>query len=132
MKILIVDDDKTTRKILGIYLKSKGYEVAYAENGLDAMEKLGAESFGLVMTDLNMPYMDGLELIRRMKLEPSTKRIPVLMVTTEADEIEKKRAYEAGAEGFLTKPVSADMVSENIKTILSRILDKGGGADAGV
>jgi two-component system chemotaxis response regulator CheY len=130
MKILIVDDDRTTRKILGLYLKSKGYEVVYAENGLQAMEKLGMENVNLVMTDLNMPYMDGLELIKRLRTEPMLKHLPVLMVTTEADDEEKRKAYEAGADGYLVKPVTADMVSDNIKDILAKIFSKGGQVDA--
>ncbi|GAB4387947.1 MAG: response regulator [Thermodesulfovibrionales bacterium] len=121
MKILIVDDCSTTRKLLGLYLKSRGYEVVYAENGLDAMEKLGRESVNLVMTDLNMPFMDGLELTRSLKSDPGLRHIPVLMVTTEADEEEKATALEAGASGYLVKPVSADEISSNIKHILSEI-----------
>lgn len=121
MRILIVDDCSTTRKLLGLYLKSRGYEVVFAENGLDAMEKLGRESVNLVMTDLNMPYMDGLELTKSLKAEPDLRHIPVLMVTTEADEEERANAMEAGASGYLVKPVSADDVSDNIKHILGEI-----------
>lgn len=130
MKILVVDDDRTTRKILGLFLKSKGFEVAYAENGLDAMEKLGRENVNLVMTDLNMPYMDGLELTRTLRANPALKGLPILMVTTEADEEEKRKALEAGANGYLVKPVTAEMVSENIKNILAEIFNTGGGTDA--
>ncbi|KKL90407.1 hypothetical protein LCGC14_1905000 [marine sediment metagenome] len=130
MTILVVDDDKTTRKILGIYLKAKGYAVVYAENGLEAMEKLGTESINLVMTDLNMPYMDGHELTRSIRADEHLKHIPILMVTTEADEEEKAKALEAGADGYLVKPVSADMVSHNIRTILADIFEKGGSANA--
>lgn len=129
MKILIVDDDRTTRKILGLYLKSRGYDVAYAENGLEAMEKLGIDNINLVMTDLNMPYMDGLELIKRIRSDSSYNHLPILMVTTEADEEEKEKAYSAGANGYLVKPVTADMVSDNIKKILAEIFAKGGGYD---
>ena len=125
MKILVVDDDRTTRKILGLYLKSKGYEVEYAENGLDAMEKLGTVNVNLVMTDLNMPYMDGLELIRTIKADENFRELPILMVTTEADDVEKRKAMEAGADGYLIKPVSADMVTSNIKEILAAIFRKG-------
>lgn len=130
MKILVVDDDKTTRKILGIYLKAKGYTVVYAENGLDAMEKLGIESVNLVMTDLNMPYMDGIELTRTIRASEGLRHIPILMVTTEADEEEKQKAIDAGADGYLVKPVSADMVSQNIRTILAEIFEKGGAENA--
>ncbi len=129
MKILVVDDDKTTRRILGLYLKSKGFEVAYAENGLEAMEKLGREKVNLVMTDLNMPYMDGLELTRTLRKDETLMHLPILVVTTEADPEEKAKAFDAGANGYLVKPVSADMVSDNIKKILSEIFSKGGNPD---
>lgn len=130
MKILVVEDDKTTRKILGLYLKAKGFDVVYAENGLDAMEKLGTETVNLVLTDLNMPYMDGIELTKNLKTDPGLKEVPVLMVTTEADDEERRKAMEAGANGYLVKPVSAEMVSEQIKSILSNIFRKGGAPDA--
>jgi two-component system chemotaxis response regulator CheY len=130
MKILVVDDDRTTRKILGLYLKSKGFEVAYAENGIEALEKLGREKVNLVMTDLNMPYMDGLELTRNLRRDQALQHIPILVVTTEADPEEKAKAFDAGANGYLVKPVSADMVSDNIKKILSEIFSQGGEADA--
>jgi two-component system chemotaxis response regulator CheY len=129
MKILIVEDDRTTRKILGLYLRSKGYDVVNAENGLEAMEKLGTENVNLVMTDLNMPYMDGIELTRKIRSQPALKHLPVLMVTTEADNEERQKAFEAGANGYLVKPVTADMVTDNIKNILAEIFAKGGGVD---
>ena len=91
MKILVVDDDKTTRKLLSLYLKAKGYEVVTAENGLDAMEKLGTENINLVVTDMNMPYMDGIELTKHLRADDSWKDIPILMVTTEADDDERKK-----------------------------------------
>jgi two-component system chemotaxis response regulator CheY len=129
MKILLVEDCKTTRKLLGFYLTVKGYEVVYAENGLEAMEKLGSENINLVMTDLNMPYMDGLELTRSMKTEPSLRHIPVLIVTTERDDEERRSAMEAGANGYLVKPVTADIVTGKIRDILGTIFKKGGQAD---
>jgi two-component system chemotaxis response regulator CheY len=126
MRILVVDDDRTTRKILGIYLKSRGYDVCYAENGLDAMEKLGTERVNLVMTDMNMPYMDGIELIRTIRLDRELRSLPVLMVTTEADDEERDRAMAAGADGYLVKPVTAEKVSDQIKRILAGIFRRGG------
>lgn len=130
MKILLVDDSRTTRKILGHYLKSNGYDVVSAENGLDAMEKLAAEDIDLVITDLNMPYMDGIELVKNLRKDPGLKHLPVLMITTEADDEEKAKAFEAGANGYLVKPVTADAVTDNIKHILEDIISKGGGAGA--
>ncbi len=126
MKILVVDDCQTTRKLLSLYLKSKGYAVVTAENGLDAIEKLGTDTINLVLTDLNMPYMDGLELIRTLKADPNLNAIPIIMVTTEADPEEKAKAMDAGAAAYMVKPVTADKVSENILLILKQMFGKGG------
>ncbi|MCL2102591.1 MAG: response regulator [Syntrophorhabdaceae bacterium] len=118
MKILIVDDDKITRKLLSLYLKDGGFKVITAENGLNAMEKLGAETFNLVMTDLNMPFMDGIEFIKTMKANPAISHIPVLMLTAETDGEEKVRAFKAGADGYLSKPVTAEEVTTKIQQML--------------
>ena len=118
MKIMIVDDCSTTRKLFGLYLRAKGYEPVFAENGLDAMEKIGASIINIVITDLNMPYMDGIELVKNLRNDPDNRHIPILMVTTEADEEEKRKAFEAGVNGYLVKPVTAEAVSQNIKKIL--------------
>ena len=126
MKIMIVDDCQTTRKLLGHYLKSRGYAVIFAENGLDAMEKLATEKVNLVMTDLNMPYMDGIELVKTLRSDPSMSDIPILMVTTENDEIEREKAFSNGANGYLVKPVTGDAIAENIKNIMKQIFAKGG------
>ncbi len=126
MRILVVDDDSITRKLLGMYLKSKGYEVEYAENGLEALEKLGQVEINIVLTDLNMPYMDGIEFTRNMKTEPNYSHIPVLMVTTEADSDEKERAIQAGADAYLVKPVTAEQINETVRRLLKEIFQKGG------
>ncbi|UCH81522.1 MAG: response regulator [Nitrospiraceae bacterium] len=126
MKILIVDDCSITRKLLGHYLRSRGYSVVYAENGLDAVEKLGTHTVNLVMTDLNMPYMDGLELVKTLRSDPVHSELPILMVTTENDEIEKEKALRSGANGYLTKPVTGDAIASEIKSIVKQIFNKGG------
>lgn len=126
MKIMIVDDCQTTRKLLGHYLKIRGYSVVFAENGLDALEKLGTDTVNLIMTDLNMPYMDGMELIKALRADPDFSEIPILMVTTESDEEERERALTSGANGYVVKPVTADAIAQNIKSILRQIFSKGG------
>ncbi|MCL1925779.1 MAG: response regulator [Syntrophorhabdaceae bacterium] len=125
MKILIVDDDKTTRKILSLYLKEGGFNVTTAENGLNAMEKLGSDTFQLVMTDLNMPFMDGIEFIKAIKANPGTAHIPALMLTAETDGEEKDRAFKAGADGYLSKPVTAEELAVKIRQMLEDALEKG-------
>ncbi|MCX8028102.1 MAG: response regulator [Thermodesulfovibrionales bacterium] len=126
MKILVVDDDKTTRKLLSLYLKSKGHEVVTAENGLEALEKLGTESVNLVVTDMNMPYMDGIELVKNIRNEETVSHIPIIMVTTEADEDEKKRAFEAGVDDYLVKPTNAEQINSSILKILKKFFRSGG------
>jgi two-component system chemotaxis response regulator CheY len=130
MKILIVDDDKTTRKLLGLYLKSKGFDVLHAENGLDGLEKLGSESVNMVISDLNMPYMDGIEFVKAVRADAQQSHLPILMITTEQDTEERERAVSAGVNGYLTKPVTAEVVMQNIRQILKRIFAEGGKAHA--
>jgi two-component system chemotaxis response regulator CheY len=130
MKILIVDDDKTTRKLLGLYLKSKGFEVLHAENGLDGLEKLGSESVNMVISDLNMPYMDGIEFVKAVRADAQQSHLPILMITTEQDTEERERAVSAGVNGYLTKPVTAEVVMQNIRQILKKIFAEGGKAHA--
>ncbi len=127
MKLLIVDDDKTTRKLLSLFLKGKGYEVVPAENGLDAIEKLGTESINLVVTDMNMPYMDGIELTKTLRADSVFKNIPIIMVTTEADDDEKEKAFDAGVDDYLVKPTNADAISDSIKRIVKKIFSGGDG-----
>jgi len=124
MKIMVVDDCKTTRKLLGHYLKSRGYQVVFAENGLDALEKLGTDSVNMIMTDMNMPYMDGMELIKTLRSDSTWSEIPILMVTTENDGIEKETALELGANGYIVKPVSGEVIAHNIKLILKQMFSK--------
>ena len=126
MKIMIVDDCNTTRKLLGHYLRSRGYSVVFAENGLDALEKLAINDVNLVMTDLNMPYMDGIELIRTLRSDSELSEIPILMVTTESDDKEREKAISSGANGYMIKPVTGDAIAKNIKSIVKQLFTKGG------
>lgn len=126
MKILIVDDDKTTRKLLSLYLKGKGYEIVTAENGLDALEKIGMEGINLIVSDMNMPYMDGIELTKTIRKDPALAGLPIIMVTTEADEDEKKKAFEAGVDDYLVKPTNAEQITDGIKKILRKMFKAGG------
>lgn len=126
MNILVVDDCQTTRKLLGHYLKSRGYSVVFAENGLDALEKLGSNDINLILTDLNMPYMDGMELIKTLRSDPNWVNIPILMVTTENDDVEREKAFSSGVNGYVVKPITGDTIAQNIKSILKDMFIKGG------
>lgn len=124
MKILVVDDDKTTRKMVSLILKSKGYEVVTAENGMDGLQKLGLEQINLILTDMNMPYMDGIEFTKQVRANPETSHIPIVMLTTESDEEEKKRAFDAGVDDYLVKPATAEQIVESMRKIIKKIFGK--------
>jgi two-component system chemotaxis response regulator CheY len=124
MKILVVDDDKTTRKMVSLILKSKGYDVVTAENGMDGLQKLGTEQINLILTDMNMPYMDGIEFTKQVRTNPDTSHIPIVMLTTEADEEEKQRAFKAGVDDYLVKPATAEQIVDSMKKIIKKIFGK--------
>jgi len=126
MKILVVDDCQTTRKLIGLYLKAKGLDVVPAENGLDALEKLATEDINIILSDINMPYMDGIEFLKALRADPKWSEIPVFMVTTEADPEEMERAYNVGANDYLVKPVTAEQVMVVIKKLLKETFSKAG------
>ncbi|HMK48647.1 MAG TPA: response regulator [Thermodesulfovibrionales bacterium] len=126
MKILVVDDCPTTRKLISLYLKSKGFIVVTAENGLDALEKIAAGDINMILSDINMPYMDGIEFLKTLRSDPNYSELPVYMVTTESDPEEKERAFRTGANGYMIKPVTADQVVTAVKGILRQTFSKAG------
>ncbi|MBE9536485.1 MAG: response regulator [Proteobacteria bacterium] len=117
--VLIVDDCRTTRKLVSYLLKEGKFNILQAENGFDALEKLARNDIDIVLTDLNMPQMDGIELIRSMKEDDSYKDIPIVMLTTEADEAERSRGLKVGASCYLTKPVGKDLLLTEIKKYIN-------------
>lgn len=111
--ILIVDDCSTTRKIIGLYLKSAGYQTIMAANGVEAIEKLINTEIDFIITDLNMPQMDGIELTRWVRNSAMFKDIPLLMLTTEQDDASRIKGIDTGVSVFLTKPITKDrLISE--------------------
>ena len=124
MKVLVVDDDKTTRKMLSLILKTKGYEVVTAENGIEALQKLGLEEINLILIDMNMPYMDGIEFTKQVRANQQFCEIPIIMITTEADEEERKKAYDAGVDDYLVKPTNVQEITESMKKIMKKIFSK--------
>ncbi len=102
-KILVVDDSRATREVVSGLLKGAGYDVVTAEDGLQALRLLSRESFDLVVTDINMPGMDGYELTKTIRETPRLKSLPVIMLTTLGSEEERKRGEEVGADEYLVK-----------------------------
>jgi two-component system chemotaxis response regulator CheY len=103
-RALTVDDSRTMREMVAFALKGGGFEVIEAEDGRQALERLDNQTVDVVVTDLNMPNMNGLELIRALRARPATQYTPILMLTTEADDAKKQEGRSAGATGWIVKP----------------------------
>lgn len=116
--ILVVDDSRTARKLLTFVLKAGGYDVTTAENGIEALELLSSIDVDLIVTDLNMPQMDGLEFIRTIRENEAYAQLPILLLTTEGEERGKKQGLEAGATAYLGKPIEEGPFLEVINTLL--------------
>ncbi|MCX6594575.1 MAG: response regulator [Acidobacteria bacterium] len=115
--ILAVDDSASMRQMVSFTLRNAGYDVISAEDGEDALAHLRG-TIHLVITDLNMPKMDGLELIRRIRANPAYKYIPLLMLTTETQEAKKLAGKQAGATGWIVKPFNAVQLLAVVKKVL--------------
>jgi two-component system chemotaxis response regulator CheY len=121
MKFLVVDDFSTMRRIVRNLLKELGYSnIEEAEDGLDAMQKLNGGNFDFVISDWNMPNMDGLQLLRSIRASSQLKKLPVLMVTAEAKKENIIAAAEAGASGYVVKPFTAATLDEKLKKIFQK------------
>ncbi len=103
-KVMTVDDSRTMREMVTFTLKGAGYDVVEAGDGQQALNALTANKVDLVIADLNMPVMDGLTLIRKLRALPQYRTTPLLMLTTEADEKKKAEGRSAGATGWIVKP----------------------------
>ncbi|HEY4541073.1 MAG TPA: chemotaxis response regulator CheY [Noviherbaspirillum sp.] len=123
-KFLVVDDFSTMRRIVRNLLKELGYtNVDEAEDGSMALSKLRGEQFDFVISDWNMPVMDGLTMLQQIRADPALSKLPVLMVTAEAKKENIIAAAQAGANGYVVKPFTAATLDEK----LSKIFEKLGG-----
>ncbi|CAG0982833.1 Chemotaxis protein CheY [Burkholderiales bacterium] len=102
--VLIVDDSASLRQVVNLTLKTAGYEVIEACDGRDALAKLDGAKVHLIISDVNMPTMDGISLLKEVKKHPSYKFTPVIMLTTEAGEGKKQEGQAAGARAWVVKP----------------------------
>jgi len=120
LKILVVDDSPTMRRILMNTIQKAGYsEVNVAEDGKDALVKIMAEEYDLLMTDWNMPNMNGLELIEKVRADNKIKDLPILMVTTRNVKDDIVNAIKAGANGYIIKPFDIKTKKKKINEILN-------------
>jgi len=119
LKILAVDDSPTMRRIIINTLKRAGYSnVQEATDGRDALAKMKVDSFDFVITDWNMPEMDGLTFVTSLRSDDSTKTIPVLMVTTRSVKEDIVEAMKAGVNNYIVKPFTPDTLKEKIEQVL--------------
>jgi len=112
--IMIVDDAPSVRQVVGLALKGAGYDVIEAQDGQDAVNKLGEKKLNLIICDLNMPRMDGVQFLNHIKASPAHKFTPVIMLTTESAEDKKNAARAAGAKAWMVKPFQPSRMLEAV------------------
>ena len=116
-KVLTVDDSATIRMALSNVLEGAGYDVVEAVDGVDALRMTEKTSFDMVVTDLNMPNMDGVELIRKLRRQPGNRFTPIIMLTTESIAEKKQAGKAAGASGWIVKPFRPDQLLSVTKMV---------------
>jgi two-component system chemotaxis response regulator CheY len=118
-QILIVDDSASMRNMVMTTLKSAGHQVVEAPDGKSGLDKAKSGRFDAVVTDLNMPIMDGIELVRNLRSLPSYKYTPILLLTTESSMDKKSAGKEAGATGWLVKPFNPEKLVSTVARVLN-------------
>ena len=117
--ILVVDDSATVRKFVSVSLSMQGFDVLTACDGMDALEKLPQRKYDLIITDLNMPTMDGFELIRTLKENPNYKELPVIILTSLSDQTNKDEGAKLGVGSYVVKPFSLEKIQYEVAKYLS-------------
>jgi CheY-like chemotaxis protein/MinD-like ATPase involved in chromosome partitioning or flagellar assembly len=123
-KILIIDDDLDTLRLVGLMLQRQGYQISAATNGQQGLDKAFDEDPDLILLDIMMPDMDGYEVTRRLRRNPSTMGTPILMFTAKTQLDDKVIGFEVGANDYLTKPTHPSELQARVKTLLSRASEK--------
>ncbi len=117
-RVLVVDDSAIVRNIHSFMLKSDGFEVEEASNGYEAMEKLLESTFDLIVTDINMPKMDGYALCEAVRKEDAYADTPVIIISTESEADDKLRGFKAGANLYIVKPVKSEELIQHAKMLV--------------
>jgi two-component system chemotaxis response regulator CheY len=119
VKILIVEDSPTMRQLVGFALKRlPGAQITEAADGVDGLKKVNAARFDLIITDINMPVMDGLKLISLVRRDVNYRNIPIMIITTEGGAEDRERALALGADAYITKPIQAGQVLDTARSLL--------------
>jgi two-component system, chemotaxis family, chemotaxis protein CheY len=117
-RILAVDDSPSVRQMVKLSLAGAGYDIVEASDGAEGLSKARASTLDMVVTDLNMPVMNGLGLIRELRKLPAYRGVPILFLTTESDPEMKQQAKAAGATGWITKPFQQDQLVAIVRKVL--------------
>jgi len=119
-KVLVVEDSPTMRQLIVFALKRiRGFQIVEAYDGVDGLKKLSAEKFDLILTDINMPIMDGLKLVSMVRNDPNYKETPIIVITTEGATEDRERALALGANEYITKPIQTMKILETVKKLMN-------------
>ena len=117
--VLIVEDSPTMRQLIAFALKRiRGVRIVEANDGVDGLKKLSSERFDLILTDINMPIMDGLKLVSLVRNDGNYKHIPIVVITTEGAQEDRERALALGANDYITKPIQPTKILEVARNLL--------------
>jgi two-component system chemotaxis response regulator CheY len=118
-RCLVVEDSQVMRQLLVFALQRvRELEVTEADDGVDALRKLSGNRFDIIITDINMPIMDGLKLVKRIRSDDTYKDVPIIVVTTEGSQEDRSRALALGANAYITKPIQGPQVVAKVKELL--------------
>jgi CheY-like chemotaxis protein len=118
--VLVVEDSAVTRKFLMLAVRSKGYEVLTAHDGMEALEKLAHGNINMVITDLNMPNMDGFELTQTIRKQYTLKELPIIILSSLKNDQEREKGISLGANAYLYKPFNTALIQKEIEKHLIR------------
>ena len=119
--ILIVDDSKTVRNLVAFIMKKEGFKVTVAEDGLDGLEKLYSSTYDLVISDVNMPRMDGFTFVRTVREQETYRDLPIVILSTEGQEHDIQEGLSLGANLYMVKPAQPDTMVKNVKMLIGGV-----------
>jgi two-component system, chemotaxis family, chemotaxis protein CheY len=116
--VMIVDDSISIRQVVGLTLRGAGYDVVEGSNGKDALAKLGQQKVNLIVSDVNMPEMNGIEFVKAVKAQPEYRFLPIIMLTTESGDEKKREGQAAGARAWVVKPFKPDVLLNAVQKLI--------------
>ena len=120
LKVLVVEDSPTMRQLIVFALKRiRNFQIVEANDGVDGLKKLSSDKFDLILTDINMPIMDGLKLVSMVRNDPNYKAVPIIIITTEGAAEDRDRALALGANAYITKPIQTMQILDTVRRLLN-------------